>query len=62
LITINAIVFNTDHKSLSREARKTAQITSARHKSHFAKLIRLADKITVLVSWNVPLHDPGGAE
>ena len=36
----------TDDKSLSRETRKAAQIATAGHKSHSAKLIKLADKIS----------------
>lgn len=36
----------TDDKSLPKEARKAAQIASANHKSHPAKLIKLADKIS----------------
>jgi guanosine-3',5'-bis(diphosphate) 3'-pyrophosphohydrolase len=36
----------TDDKSLSREARKAAHISNASHKSHAAKLIKLADKIS----------------
>jgi guanosine-3',5'-bis(diphosphate) 3'-pyrophosphohydrolase len=36
----------TDDKSFSREARKAAQIATACSKSHAAKLIRLADKIS----------------
>jgi GTP diphosphokinase / guanosine-3',5'-bis(diphosphate) 3'-diphosphatase len=36
----------TEDKSLSREARKAAQIATASHKSHLARLIKLADKIS----------------
>jgi (p)ppGpp synthase/HD superfamily hydrolase len=36
----------TDDKSLSKEARKAAQIATASSKSHAAKLIKLADKIS----------------
>jgi (p)ppGpp synthase/HD superfamily hydrolase len=35
-----------DDKSLSKEARKAAQIATASHKSHSAKLIKLADNIS----------------
>jgi (p)ppGpp synthase/HD superfamily hydrolase len=36
----------TDDKSLAKEARKAAQIATANRKSHPAKLIKLADKIS----------------
>jgi guanosine-3',5'-bis(diphosphate) 3'-pyrophosphohydrolase len=44
---VAAIVLEvTDDKSLSKEARKAAQIATANGKSHAAKLIKLADKIS----------------
>jgi guanosine-3',5'-bis(diphosphate) 3'-pyrophosphohydrolase len=36
----------TDDKSLPWQERKAAQIANASHKSHSAKLIKLADKIS----------------
>jgi guanosine-3',5'-bis(diphosphate) 3'-pyrophosphohydrolase len=44
---VTAIVLEvTDDKSLSKEARKAAQIATASRKSRSAKLIKLADKIS----------------
>ena len=48
---VAAIVIEvTDDKSLPKEARKAAQIATACSKSHSAKLIKLADKISNLRS------------
>jgi guanosine-3',5'-bis(diphosphate) 3'-pyrophosphohydrolase len=45
--TVAAIVLEvTDDKSLPKEARKAAQIATASSKSHSARLIKLADKIS----------------